>query len=217
MHPDFKKMDTREELVQAILSLSKLGGHISQELMEPVKMNAQDILDRAVELDREQHARQQARAYLIPTIISFKNVQKTSCPPEFQEELEGTVAWSVELFCDTQDRGVTDKHGVTHYPKPLVLQDLDAADSELDNFIQNVRAEISRARSKFPGRRIMGLAFGEEMGEVFKALLDERAVNVYKECVQAACMAGRIALDGDESVDEWREQKGLDPVPMSRS
>ncbi|AOX10021.1 hypothetical protein Q5O_16995 [Pseudomonas putida JB] len=87
---------------------------------------------------------------------------------------------------------------------------LDGENAELECFIRAVRCEVMRAQKLFPGRRLMGLAFNEEVGELNKALLDEPWKQVYKEAVQAATMAARVALEGDESVDQWRAGKGLD-------
>lgn len=87
---------------------------------------------------------------------------------------------------------------------------LDGENAELECFIRAVRCEVMRAQKLFPGRRLMGLAFNEEAGELNKALLDEPWKQVYKEAVQAATMAARVALEGDESVDDWRASKGLD-------
>lgn len=86
------------------------------------------------------------------------------------------------------------------------------ADDPVDVFLDEVRAELIRARAKFPGDRIMTLAMSEEAGELVKAVLDEPAANVRKEAVQTATMAARIVLDGDSSVNEWRAAKGLDPL-----
>lgn len=82
----------------------------------------------------------------------------------------------------------------------------------VDAFLDDVRAELIRARAKFPGDRIMTLAMSEEAGELVKAVLDEPAANVRKEAVQTAAMAARIVLDGDSSVNDWRAAKGLDPL-----
>ena len=82
----------------------------------------------------------------------------------------------------------------------------------LDAFLADVRAEVLRAREKFPGDRIMLLALAEEFGELVKAALDEPSANVRKEAMQTAAMACRVVLDGDGSVDSWREEKGLDPL-----
>jgi hypothetical protein len=83
---------------------------------------------------------------------------------------------------------------------------------EADFFLSEVKAELSRARAKFPGRRIMMLALAEEFGELAKALLDDSPASIRREAVQTAVMAARVAIDGDESVDVWRSKKGLGPV-----
>lgn len=85
-------------------------------------------------------------------------------------------------------------------------------DDPVDLFLAEVRAELVRARAKFPGDRIMTIALAEEFGELCKAILDEPAANVRKEAVQTAVMAARVVLDGDGSVAEWRTLKGLDPL-----
>jgi hypothetical protein len=87
--------------------------------------------------------------------------------------------------------------------------------SEADAFLAEVRAELIRARAKFPGDRIMTIALAEEFGELCKAVLDEPSANVRKEAVQTAVMACRVALDGDGSVDAWRRERGLDPLTCS--
>lgn len=85
---------------------------------------------------------------------------------------------------------------------------------ELEKFLADVKAEVIRARTKFPGRRIMGLALAEEFGELVKELLDEYAADVRKESIQTAAMCVRVALEGDESVDDWRSKKGLNKVGL---
>jgi hypothetical protein len=76
-------------------------------------------------------------------------------------------------------------------------------------FLCDMEAELRRAREKFPGDRIMSIALAEEFGELMKAMLDEPGANVWKEAVQVAIMAARVAIDGDSSVDDWRDAKGL--------
>lgn len=89
----------------------------------------------------------------------------------------------------------------------------EEADREaVDAFLAEVRAELIRARTKFPGDRIMTIALAEEFGELAKAVLDEPSASVRKEAVQCAVMAARVALDGDGSVVEWRAAKGLDEL-----
>jgi hypothetical protein len=97
----------------------------------------------------------------------------------------------------------------THNPCPLDAWPLDA-------FLAEVRAEVLRAREKFPGRELQLVAAGEEFGELFKACLDEPYYRVRKEAIQAAAMAARVALDGDSSLDALRERKALDPIPLPK-
>lgn len=91
----------------------------------------------------------------------------------------------------------------------IVYDTEDRFSEELDKFLSEVKAEVVRARDKFPGRRIMGLALAEEFGELMKAMLDEHPANVRKEAVQTAAMCIRVAVEGDESIDEWRSKRGL--------
>lgn len=88
--------------------------------------------------------------------------------------------------------------------------DVEEEKSPVIAFLSEVVAELERARHLFPGDRIMGLALAEEFGELIKALLDEPGKAVWKEAVQTAAMAARVAIDGDGSVDQWRAAKGLD-------
>ncbi|MBN9092047.1 hypothetical protein [Pandoraea pnomenusa] len=83
---------------------------------------------------------------------------------------------------------------------------------DVDVFFDEVKAELRRARAKFPGDRIMTIALAEEFGELCKAVLDEPAAHVRKEAVQTAVMCARVVLDGDGSVNDWRSGKGLDPL-----
>lgn len=79
-------------------------------------------------------------------------------------------------------------------------------------FLAQVLDEVLRARAKFPGDRVMGLALAEEFGELIKAVLDESPERVRKEAVQTAAMCVRLVLDGDGSVKEWRAARGLAPM-----
>jgi NTP pyrophosphatase (non-canonical NTP hydrolase) len=63
-------------------------------------------------------------------------------------------------------------------------------------FAAEVIAEVQRARKKFPSNEHLTVALMEEAGEVAKAQL-ERAANLREECVQSACVAARIAIEGD--------------------
>lgn len=94
----------------------------------------------------------------------------------------------------------------------VVAQAQHSVPDDVETFLDEVRAELLRARSKFPGDRIMTIALAEEFGELCKAVLDEPAANVRKEAVQTAVMAARVVLDGDGSVTAWRAERGLDPL-----
>jgi hypothetical protein len=110
----------------------------------------------------------------------------------------GNTAWFVSEFMDALRSALASRN-----QQPREQSDVAA-------FLAEVEAELARARAKFPGDVVRTLAFSEEAGELVKAVLDEDAANVRKEAVQAAAMAARIVLDGDGSVTEWRERKGLD-------
>lgn len=99
----------------------------------------------------------------------------------------------------------------TLYTAP-VAQAQHSVPDDVETFLNEVRAELVRARSKFPGDRIMTIALAEAFGELCKAVLDEPAANVRKEAVQTAVMAARVVLDGDGSVTAWRAERGLDPL-----
>ena len=72
--------------------------------------------------------------------------------------------------------------------------------------------ELTRARKKFPGKNVTFLALVEEVGELATAMFEEGRENVKKEAIQVACMAMRIVLDGDHTIDNWRNEKGLDAL-----
>lgn len=74
----------------------------------------------------------------------------------------------------------------------------------VEGFLADVRVEIVRARTKFPGDNLTTIALMEEVGEVAKAVLDETPERVRKEAVQVACMAARLVLDGDSSTTAYR-------------
>lgn len=80
----------------------------------------------------------------------------------------------------------------------------------LGNLLDQIGHEVARARAKFPSPNLNMLALTEEVGELAKALMDEPRANVRAEAVQVACMAIRVALEGDPSVDELRARRGLD-------
>jgi hypothetical protein len=78
--------------------------------------------------------------------------------------------------------------------------------------LDDMKAELKKARTKFPGDRVTYTALCEEVGELAKALLDESSQRVREEAIQVAVMAMRVVLDGDSSYDELRKERGLDPL-----
>ena len=78
--------------------------------------------------------------------------------------------------------------------------------------IEDIKEELDRARTKFPGDRVTYTALCEEVGELAKALLDESRQRVREEAIQVAVMAMRVVLDGDSSYDELRKERGLDAL-----
>ena len=69
-------------------------------------------------------------------------------------------------------------------------------------FLADVADEIERARAKFRGDRHRLAALGEEAGELSRAMLEHHhgkldAEQVYREAVQVATMAARVATEGD--------------------
>lgn len=82
----------------------------------------------------------------------------------------------------------------------------------LSTILNEVTAELTRAQTKFPETPLTTIALIEEVGELGQALLDKPYSEVRQEAVQVAVMALRVALEGDRSVDAFRNNKGLDKV-----
>ncbi|MCH7650678.1 MAG: hypothetical protein IIA63_05895 [Nitrospinae bacterium] len=79
-----------------------------------------------------------------------------------------------------------------------------------DTFICDLKNEVEFARGKFPEPDGLMTALTEEVGELAKALLDEPRENVYKEAIQVAAMALRVATEGDPTLDQVRIRTGAD-------
>lgn len=86
------------------------------------------------------------------------------------------------------------------------------------NLVFAILRELHFARHKYPGKNVTFAALVEEVGELAKATFEESAERVQEEAVQVAVMAMRMVLDGDHTFDQWRSDKGLDPLaPASMS
>lgn len=71
-----------------------------------------------------------------------------------------------------------------------------------------IRAELRKARAKFPSNKQLLHAFVEEAGEVTKAFLDLQqkkatAADVRKELIQAVSMGFRLLEEGDPEFPEF--------------
>ncbi len=74
--------------------------------------------------------------------------------------------------------------------------------------IENLALEMARARGKFPGNRHLLAALMEECGELAKELLQNgNTVNAYKEALQVACVAMRIATETAPEFDTLTEKE----------
>lgn len=74
----------------------------------------------------------------------------------------------------------------------------------IDKFLDAVRREHRDASATWPGNRHRLAALTEEVGEVAQAMLQHDqegagASAIYREAVQVAAMAMRLALEGDAS------------------
>lgn len=66
------------------------------------------------------------------------------------------------------------------------------------DIFDDLRAELSRARAKFPKNDHLFAALGEEVGELARELLEAGGRRrVREEAIQVACVALRIAEEGD--------------------
>lgn len=115
-----------------------------------------------------------------------------------------------------------ERHGLTHgtnlftatQAEEMIRHMLEGPkaydDLALDLLLEDIRSELLRTRTKFPGDNVTLLALMEEVGELAKASFEETRSNVRKETVQVAVMAIRVVLDGDATLTEWRAAKDLD-------
>lgn len=84
-----------------------------------------------------------------------------------------------------------------------------AADGHRDetHFFGAALAEVVSARAKFPSSEGAVVALMEEVGELAKAMMDESIDRVWAEAVQVACMACRVAVEMDPTLDAIRARR----------
>ena len=74
---------------------------------------------------------------------------------------------------------------------------------DTDRTIIALRAELERARAKFPANAHLFAALGEEVGELARELLEGGPrKRIREEAIQVACVALRIAEEGDGDFPE---------------
>ena len=74
----------------------------------------------------------------------------------------------------------------------------------INKMINDIREELVVAKDKFPDNHHQLTAFNEEAGELNQAMLEcehgkQTSTDVYREAVQAAAMAIRVATEGDDT------------------
>lgn len=69
-----------------------------------------------------------------------------------------------------------------------------------EDIIEDISAEILRARAKFPGAFNLNTALMEEVGEFASAQMQGRVDDVRKEGIQVISTVLRIMLEGDQSL-----------------
>jgi len=81
--------------------------------------------------------------------------------------------------------------------------------------LADIEAELNKARSKFPDNAHVMNALTEEVGELAQALLHinfepgkKGHEDVYKEAVQVAVMAIRVATEGDSTLPLYHPESG---------
>ena len=71
-----------------------------------------------------------------------------------------------------------------------------------------LKAEVMRARTKFPDNAFLLAALMEEVGELAKAYLQrEGTIRIQNEALQVACVAMRIFEEGDSTFDTITEEQ----------
>lgn len=132
-------------------------------------------------------------------------VLETQRSPEMQSRIRHNGAAPIVAMDKGSDMG--DAMAVSF----LVGSGRAPGDTPIRMFLRDVERELSRARDKFPSSEGCMTALTEEVGELAKAMLDEPGERIYKEAVQTAVMAARVALEGDRSLENYRiNRHGVD-------
>lgn len=141
---------------------------------------------------REAKGDEKPVAWMYPKIVSFKNAVRTSCPPELQPEIEGTVAWHPEVY--GEEYSVTDKHGVTHHSYPLYRR---PAPQQAAQPAEQPRDEVLDAPAK-----VGAVTFGE--GVTWSSVI---------ACAQRAYAHKDGPTPTPEQIEEFRSALLLQPKP----
>jgi hypothetical protein len=80
-------------------------------------------------------------------------------------------------------------------------------------FLVSVLDELKNGRKKHPGNNLNFTALTVQLGHVAEALLNESSAIVYHNLIRLAAVSTRVAVDGDTSFSEFREDAELDQIP----
>lgn len=73
---------------------------------------------------------------------------------------------------------------------------------------EELNDELRRARAKFPGTALLTVALVEEVGELARELLQNgNTEHARKEAIQVACVAMRIATEGDATFNDLTDEQ----------
>jgi hypothetical protein len=82
----------------------------------------------------------------------------------------------------------------------------------LHSLLQDVAKETNRARSKYPGENANVGVLLEYVGKLSAATLRSPRAEVQRRAIQVAAMALRVILDGDTTLDAWRDRFEVEPL-----
>lgn len=82
---------------------------------------------------------------------------------------------------------------------------LTGYEHDSDGCMREILAELDRARKKFPDNAKLLAALTEEVGELAQAMLQGKShAEIFKEAIQVACVAVRIAEEGDSDFNHTK-------------